>query len=566
MPKRAASSSSAAAAASKKPRALPTPLTDDDPSVAAARAEIERIERGSLFSKLSGALSGAAAWLGGPQRTSSAELQLKGAYAPRDELWFNEPPGPRPASLVPERIERSFVGAVLAGRWEIRKAAGKGAVGRGWVAYDTFTAQRCFIKTLRSAGDSDEWCESNCKMEMRVFVNEILRDTPSGLALPHEHVISSTRLCFGSAVVKATGQRGELFFFVTAPEDLCEGGDLYSYLVAAGQPRSFAERFAVHLFRQMILGVQHLHSHSVAHRDLKLENTMVTADFQLKLMDFGHAKLTEHMLRSASGGFATTTQGVGTYRAPEKWHEQDGGASYDPMALDVHDIGIALLWLVAVELLVEIVKYEQRKGADGADAKTAVEVVCSWLSRGRAPFWRTFDEHCAKVPAQQKLTPELRDLLWNCLNPEPRQRFTADQIQQSPWLQGARVTDAAVAREMTSRRSRLNTKIALHRVAIDAASLQLGIRALSDLVAQVGGAAVCREAGLVCRQCSEREWAIEREGVTSEAYRFHLQEAHSGEGEVLLIEAEWMALAEGATLAEWCRVMSAVDEVLADDL
>ena len=41
---------------------------------------------------------------------------------------------------------------------------------------------------------------------------------------------------------------------------------------------------------QIAEGVAHLHGHGIFHRDLKLENIVLDSHYNLKIMDFGHAK------------------------------------------------------------------------------------------------------------------------------------------------------------------------------------------------------------------------------------------------------------------------------------
>lgn len=40
---------------------------------------------------------------------------------------------------------------------------------------------------------------------------------------------------------------------------------------------------------QLMHGVQHIHKKGICHRDLKLENVLLSNDFELKIADFGFA-------------------------------------------------------------------------------------------------------------------------------------------------------------------------------------------------------------------------------------------------------------------------------------
>lgn len=48
----------------------------------------------------------------------------------------------------------------------------------------------------------------------------------------------------------------------------------------------FSERLAKSLFRGTSMGMYYMHSHSIAHRDLKLENLLLTNDLKPKISDF----------------------------------------------------------------------------------------------------------------------------------------------------------------------------------------------------------------------------------------------------------------------------------------
>ena len=73
-------------------------------------------------------------------------------------------------------------------------------------------------------------------------------------------------------------------------EALCDGGDLY-----ARAP--YNEQTAGRVVRDILLGVAYMHSHNIAHRDLKLENIMFAnklPDSPVQIIDFGGSTVTKH--------------------------------------------------------------------------------------------------------------------------------------------------------------------------------------------------------------------------------------------------------------------------------
>ena len=77
--------------------------------------------------------------------------------------------------------------------------------------------------------------------------------------------------------------------------EYCSGGDLFSYL----QERDFElpETRAAQIIHQICVAVFYLHSYGIIHRDLKLENILMsdnTNKSEPKILDFGLSKLLNH--------------------------------------------------------------------------------------------------------------------------------------------------------------------------------------------------------------------------------------------------------------------------------
>lgn len=74
--------------------------------------------------------------------------------------------------------------------------------------------------------------------------------------------------------------------------ELVSGGELFDFVSMGGR---FTEPEGRYIFRQLLQGLHHIHSHGYAHRDLKCENLLLDSNFTLKITDFGLAgKLAGH--------------------------------------------------------------------------------------------------------------------------------------------------------------------------------------------------------------------------------------------------------------------------------
>lgn len=105
--------------------------------------------------------------------------------------------------------------------------------------------------------------------------------------------------------------------------------------------RYFQEHEALFLFLQLCLSVDHIHSHSMLHRDIKGANVLLTSTGLIKLGDFGFSHQYDD---TVSGVVANTFCGTPYYLAPELWNNQ----RYSKKA-DVWSLGVLLYEILSLK-------------------------------------------------------------------------------------------------------------------------------------------------------------------------------------------------------------------------
>ena len=183
------------------------------------------------------------------------------------------------------------------GPYEIAAPLGVGGMGEVYRAYDPRLRRDVAIKVIaaRFATDPDL---------LKRFSQEAL----ASAALNHPNIV----------VVHDVGAHEGSPYLVT---ELLEGESLRDRLSRGRLPT----RSVIQLGLQIVRGVTAAHEKGIVHRDLKPENLFVTKDEQLKILDFGLAKLTEREPARAATQHTTvaltemgTVLGTAAYMAPEQ--------------------------------------------------------------------------------------------------------------------------------------------------------------------------------------------------------------------------------------------------------
>ena len=190
--------------------------------------------------------------------------------------------------------------------------------------------------------------------------------------------------------------------------------------------RRLGLRERIKLFQQVLDAVQYAHAHRVIHRDLKPSNILVTPAGQVRLLDFGVAKLLtrqdeQHVQLTQLYGRALTPE----YASPELLR----GEPLDTVS-DIYSLGVVLYELLTgsrpyqIKASVSAVELEQ------AIATARIERPSTQLAMEAGP---------ARATTQHKLARRLRGdldaIVLRALSKEPQKRYAsasalADDLQR----------------------------------------------------------------------------------------------------------------------------------------
>jgi serine/threonine protein kinase/tetratricopeptide (TPR) repeat protein len=196
------------------------------------------------------------------------------------------------------------------GPYELVSPIGAGGMGEVYRAHDPRLGRDVAIKILPTAFSSDA-------QRLRRFEQE----AHAAAALNHPNLL---------AVYDIGTQDGSPYIV----SELLEGETLRERLRSGALPVRKAVDYAVQIAR----GLAAAHDKGIVHRDLKPENIFLTRDGQLKILDFGLAKLA----RPEAGGTDMITQTIGTgsstilgtvaYMSPEQVRGKPADARSDLFA------------------------------------------------------------------------------------------------------------------------------------------------------------------------------------------------------------------------------------------
>jgi serine/threonine protein kinase len=191
--------------------------------------------------------------------------------------------------------------------FQVSQLLGKGGMGSVYKARDLQLERNVALKVMDSHLASDEAFMKRFRIEAKALAQ--LHDSH----IVSIHALQETEL--GTCIIM----------------EYVEGITLAELIKASGN-LELGRIF--HLFRQILSAVEHAHKAGVTHRDIKPSNVLITNDDEVKIVDFGLAKIL-----SPSGATVTQlTGGTLYYASPE---QLEGLSTVDHRS-DIYSIGMTL--------------------------------------------------------------------------------------------------------------------------------------------------------------------------------------------------------------------------------
>ena len=176
------------------------------------------------------------------------------------------------------------------GEYRLEKFLGRGQFGEVWLAEKQLQVStrkvRHALKFLFSAGE---------EIDLKAAEAEVDTWIEAG---GHPNVMS---------VLDMLTHRGHIIIV----SEFAAGGSLKSWLTSNGG-KAPSEEKALELMRGILRGIEHLHSKSVVHRDLKPDNILLQGDFP-RITDFGISRIVDESTMS------TKAVGSPAYMSPESF-------------------------------------------------------------------------------------------------------------------------------------------------------------------------------------------------------------------------------------------------------
>ncbi|MEZ4393525.1 MAG: serine/threonine-protein kinase [Polyangiales bacterium] len=194
-----------------------------------------------------------------------------------------------------------IVGALIAGRYEVRRVIADGGMGRVYEARDTERQQRVALKVLHADIATDN-----------VNIERFRREAETSKALTHPHVVE----VFDFSQTPTIPGRPDGGWYLSM--EYLDGEELRTVI---DRTKIMSVPRVIRVVSQLALALDSAHRGGFVHRDLKPDNVFLVrseAGDVVKLLDFGSVKFTQGQDRGNKLTVMGTTIGSPFYMSPEQ--------------------------------------------------------------------------------------------------------------------------------------------------------------------------------------------------------------------------------------------------------
>jgi serine/threonine protein kinase len=266
-------------------------------------------------------------------------------------------------------------------KWLQGELIDEGAFGKVFKAMNAETGAIMAVKQVIIPKDNSE---TNAKVAALQKEIELMKD------LSHPHIVRY----LGSERVD---DKLNIFLEYQASGSIAQ-------LLARFKP--FNESLIRTFTKQILLGLDYLHSHGIAHRDIKGGNILVDRDGTVKLADFGASKKLADIMSYSEG--CKTVTGSPYWMAPEVIQQGYAERSTYGRKADIWSVGAVIIEM-----------------ATGKPPWSDLAPVTALFKIGSNP---------EPPPFPNNLSPLAIDFLTHCFERDPHKRASASELLQHPWL------------------------------------------------------------------------------------------------------------------------------------
>ncbi|KAK4697475.1 serine/threonine protein kinase KIN1/2, partial [Lecanoromycetidae sp. Uapishka_2] len=258
--------------------------------------------------------------------------------------------------------------------------AGAGSMGKVKLAKNLETGEQCAIKIVPRQSTDEHRNDRDRERADHSKEIRTAREAAIVTLLNHPYV------CAMRDVVRTNYHWYMLFEYVN-------GGQMLDYIISHGRLK---EKQARKFGRQIASALDYCHRNSIVHRDLKIENILISKTGDIKIIDFGLSNL------FSPRSHLKTFCGSLYFAAPELLQAKQ----YTGPEVDIWSFGIVLYVLVCGKVPFD----DQSMPQLHAKIKKGVVDYPTWLS------------------------PECKNLISRMLVTDPKQRASLGEIMNHPWI------------------------------------------------------------------------------------------------------------------------------------